>query len=277
MMGYDSPNKMKIILWPLLFMCVFSLPLFSQTKMTDRDLMKLKGPVKTLQEDFEGPRGSNANASEMVRQIFGITFFDEGGMITEIQYPSSKRKLVFALVDGFKTFRTIEPEVPVASGGRVTFYENEPIEKPERLTEPDARFDHKYVYEYDKAGRIVTERQYLNNGKMFSLRKFEYDREGRLSAEVENTTVAINRYRYKFDDNGVHVETNRDRDIKRAGVDSKQRKIYSDYKFDSHGNWVERKVNTFYSDKGNPTFKVPPSKWEIETYEYRTLSYFEQN
>ncbi|MEO6049796.1 MAG: hypothetical protein ABIP78_00490 [Pyrinomonadaceae bacterium] len=131
--------------------------------MADLGLAGLKGPVSSFVEEWQVVRGQGGIRPDQERRKMTNSFFDKGGNLTEIVYPTSK--IIYKNVDGFRTFRTIDLDLRPPSKDRDTvFADEQPIEKPEKLIEPDPRFDFKYLYEYDKDGLITTERQYVNTG-----------------------------------------------------------------------------------------------------------------
>lgn len=235
----------------------------AQKKMTDREFEGFKGEVKSVTNEFlklDDPGNNNT------RKIESQVFFHKDGRYDHILYPSNNYKVVFQEIDGFKTFKSMEIKKE-KNPPRVTGEsKREPIEKPEKIVPPDERFDQKYVYEYDSQGRFITEREYLNNGKLSKLTKIKYDDQGRIIEENVNDTIAISKFVYKYDEKGNLVEELENRDIKGAGTDSTSRTVYSGYKLDAKGNWIERK-REYLSETGE-------TSWKTEYLEYRTIVYY---
>jgi hypothetical protein len=246
----------------LLLVLFIGLNGIAQKKATDRELDGLEGEVKYLSNEYSEKNGAKRTESEY--------FYDKDGKLTEILYTASNFKYVYSVIDGFKTFKNVkikkvnEPENVLRTA---PIEEPKPIEKPEKLTAPDERFDFKYVYEYDSLNRIATERHFLNNNKLFRLTKYEYDDKERVRIEKVNDSVALTKFEYKYDKDGNLIKKLEDRDIKGAGFDSKNRTVYSDYKFDIQKNWTQRKSTRYYVTYGG--------KPEVmENYHYRTIKYY---
>ncbi|MBX3266083.1 MAG: hypothetical protein KF831_05190 [Acidobacteria bacterium] len=208
------------------------------------------------------------------------SLFNNDGELTEkIYVGGSNSRVVFTKVDGFKTFKSFELETPKNETPRVTGSwvspgKEEPIEPGEKLTAPDERFDYKYVYESSENGRVITEREYGKTGKLFRKRLLKYDKAGRLTYETEEDTVARMTYSYKHDENGNVIEVSKTRDIKLAGSDSKERITYTEMKFDSTGNWTERKVTRYTESEGIPEYRIAATKYILVNFETRTITYY---
>src|SRR6185295_8631937 len=148
--------------------------------------------------------------------------------------------------------------------------EDKPIEPNEKLRKPDKRFDFRYVYETDKSERVVSERQYENNGKLFRKRAFEYDKAGARVKETEEDTIAVMTYSFTYDDKGNVVEVNKTRDIKGPGSDSRERITYTEFKFDAVGNWTERKITSHIETDPMPQYRIPARTYTLVDVEFRT-------
>ena len=185
----------------IFFVMTFCLVVAGQKKMTDRETEGLKGAVKTVFNDFmvtyvaSGPTELNKRIKE------SQDYFDKDGTLTQIIYPSRNSKIIYSIIDGFKTFKSSpikEDNKPKNMGLTLGNNEEEPIEKPEKLSPPDERYTLKYVYEYDANGKIETEKHYGNNGKLFRLTTYKYDKKGRVSEVTKKETGATGKYTYKY-------------------------------------------------------------------------------
>lgn len=181
----------------------FSCAVFSQANVSDTKLMGLKGRVKSLVTSGKAISGYADWVLKDKTKYQSTYFFDRAGNLTEEIYEGgSNTKYVYSKIDGYKTFKTIKLETPKNDSPRITVMaskdEEKPIEPNEKLTEPDKRFDFKYVYETDSSGRVVSNRQYQNNGKLFRKRTYEYNKNGILIKEREEDTVAVMTYAYKY-------------------------------------------------------------------------------
>ena len=270
-------------LFPNIFLSValllfVSSSLVAQTNVSDTKLMGLKGHVKSLVSTSKSTSGyAEWVLKDKTKHQTTYRFDRDGNLTEEIWEGGSKSKVVYSKIEGYKTFKTIELEPSKNKGDRFTVMgaeKEEPLEPNEKLTEPDKRFDFKYVYETDNIGRVTTERQYQNNGKLFRKRAYEYNQAGDRIKETEEDTVARMTYSFKYDDKGNVVEVNKTRDIKGAGSDSKERITYTELKFDSVGNWTERRTTNYSKTDPMPQYNIPAKTYTLVNVEFRTLTYY---
>lgn len=254
----------------------FSHVALSQANVSDTKLKGLRGQVKSLVSYSQPISGYAEWVLKNKTKTQNHYYFDREGNLTEMVSESSESKYIYSIIDGFKTFKTIELKGPENDGPRFTAVDSEekPIEPNEKLTEPDKRFDFKYVYETDKNGRVISERQYQNNGKLFRKRAYEYNKDGILTNESEEDSVAVMTYSYTHDVKGNVIKVNKTRDLKVPGTDSKDRITYTDLKFDSIGNWTERKVTIYSKTDPMPQYKIPAKEYTLVSVEHRTLTYY---
>lgn len=256
------------------FLLVF--PSHSQSKMTDRDMDGLLGKVKTVKLEWKEITGSPRRKPR--KELFFISqdLFTEEGQLSETLYQNDYKTL-YKFIDGFKTFTSVTPKSSTTDGvmtARVDGDQEVPIEKTERITEPDLRYDYRITYDYDNKGRVKAEREFGNNGKLWYLKTFKYDANGKVIEETRNDTVAITKYTYAYDKKGLLIESVEDRDIKGKGTDSITKRVYSDYMIDSQGNWTKRKAHVFYSNEGIREYNIAPEKYDYLNEEYRTITYY---
>jgi YD repeat-containing protein len=249
----------------------------SQANVSDSRLKGLKGQVKSLVSTSKSISGYAEWVLKDKTKYQTTYFFDREGALTEEIYEGgSITKYVYSKIDGYKTFKSIVLK-PSENKGRFTIMggkEEEPIEPGEKLTKPDKRFDFRYVYETDNSGRVLSERQYQNNGKLFRKRTFEYNKAGALTKETEDDSIARMTYSFTYDDKGNIVEVNKTRDIKGEGSDSKDRITYTEFKFDHVGNWTERKITTYSETDPMPKYNIPAKTYTFVNVEFRTLTYY---
>ena len=264
----------------VMLVIAFSIPTVAQTQVSDVKLQGLKGPVKSVVSTSKAISGYAEWVLKDETKYQTTSLFNREGELTEkINVGGSNSRVVFTKVDGFKTFKSFRSETSTGATPRVTGTwgspgKEEPIEPGEKLTPPDERFDYKYVYEISDNGRVITERQYGNTGKLFRKRLLKFDEAGRLVNETEEDTGARMTYSYKHDENGNVIEVFKTRDIKLAGSDSKERITYTEMKFDSTGNWTERKVTRYTESEGIPEYRIPASKYTLVNFETRTITYY---
>lgn len=199
------------------------------------------------------------------------------GNLTEALFEGAvSSKSVYSLVDGFKTFKIIELEAPDTKRPRFTVrgsIEREQVEPGIRPTDPDQRFDFKYVYEITPGGALVIERQYTNTGEVFKKRTFKYEKTGVLIYEKQEDSVAVMTFVFKYDDKGNVVEVMETRDIRGPGSDSKERITFTEIKFDAVGNWTQRKSTRHVETDAMPQYNVQAKKFTLVDMEYRVFTY----
>lgn len=256
----------------------FSHSAVSQAKVSDTKLEGLKGLVKSVVSTSKSISGYAEWVLKDTTKYQTTELFNREGDLTESIYEGgSNTRYVYSKIDGYKTFKSIElkaPQGPRVTGSWGSTEKEEPIEPNEKLTEPDKRFDFRYVYETDKSGRVVSERQYKNNGKLFRKRTFEYNQAGVLTKEREEDSIARMTYSFTYDDKGNVVEVNKTRDIKGDGSDSKERITYTELKFDALGNWTERKSTRYIETDPMPQYKIPARTYTLVNVEFRTITYY---
>lgn len=266
------------ISFPLALLLSLSYSAFAQSTVSDVQLMRLKGKVKSLVSSSKVVSGYAEGASKDTTKYQTTYLFDQEGRLTESIYEGrSNSRTVYSNIDGYKTFKTIVSTTTKAPNRFTVLGSNgkaQSIEPNEKLVAPDTRFDFRYVYETGDRGRIAYERQYQNNGKLFRKRNFEYNNAGVLIKEREEDSIAVMTYAYKYDDNGNVVEINKTRDIRGAGSDSKSRIVYTDFKFDSEGNWTERKATNNSKTDPIPQYNLPGETYTLVNIEYRTITYY---
>ena len=251
----------------------------AQANVSDVKLEGLKGRVRSVVSTSKAVSGYAEWVLEKTTRDQSTDLFNREGELAESIYEGSiTTRSVYSKIDGYKTLKTIESKARKDDGNRFTVMgsreKEEPIEPNEKLTEPDKRFDYKYVYETDKGGRVASERQYGNNGKLRRKRTFEYDKAGVLIKETEEDTIARMTHSFKYDDRGNVIEVNKTRDIKGAGSDSKERITYTEFKFDPVGNWTERKTTSYIETDPMPQYKIPAKTYTLVSVEYRALTYY---
>lgn len=257
---------MKTILLTILIFTLF-FDVSAQKKASDKEFEGLKGAVKSVLIEYMTVQDSGGSAPDTKRIKWGEDFFDKDGRHTQTVYSDSK--LIYSEIDGFKTFKSYELKKDTNQGiflRAAPLDKPKPIEEPEKIVPPDIRFDFKYTYEYNSQGRVKIERQYGNNGRLFHKIEFIYDANGLLIEENVNDTVAISKFKYKYDEKGNLIEKLEDRDIKGAGTDRNTRTVYSDYKFDAQGNWTQRKQTWYFEVNEKPLVSA--------TMYYRTIVYY---
>lgn len=252
----------------IFFVMTLCLVVPAQKKVTDREIEGLKGAAKSVVEEYLTVQDSNGKAGDKKRIKSAEYFFDKDGRQTQIIY--LKNKLVYSVIDGFKTFKSYEIIKRETNQGLILsgipLNEQKPIEEPEKLVPPDERFDYKYTYEYDSLNRIKIERQYGNNGRLYDKREFKYDGQGRVIEEIKNDRIANTKFIFKYDTKNNLIEQIEERVENSDGRRSKRRFTYNDYKTDAQGNWTQRKQTLYFEVNGVPN--------NFSSMYYRTIVYY---
>ena len=258
----------------LLFISILAFVSYSQNEPTDLKLKGMKGDVRSVISASKPISGYAEWVLKDKTKYQTTDTYDRNGNLTEsLSEGQSTTKYLYSKVDGNKSFKMIELK-PNKSALRFTSEDREePIEANEKLTEPDLRFDFKYTYKAADNGRIVTERQFGNDGKLFRKRIYEFNKQGMIIRRAEDDTVAKMEFIYKYDDAGVLIQTDETRDIKGAGTDSKSITLFTDYKFDNKGNWTERKATVKSRTDAQPKYNIPEKEYILVSVETRTITY----
>jgi hypothetical protein len=256
-----------------LVLVIFVLVLFStvsaQRKVSDKDFEGLIGAVNSV---IYG----SVSAAEMDKSfwlekpsVWEVVYYDKEGNLTQTVSLGLTYKCIFKIIDGFKTDKCSDIiEKPKYNG----FYSivvppEKPIEEPEKLFPPDERFGTKYVYEYDSTGRIKIARYFQNNGRLTNKLTYTYDDKGKISEEISETRSNKFQTIYKYDDKGNKIEELTKSYSRVTEKNDYQSKIvYSDYKIDSQGNWIQRKEVYTFESSDKPIVR--------EIINFRTIIYY---
>ena len=152
-------------------------------------------------------------------------------------------KDTYSFVDGQRTFKTTK--IKRTSAIVVTV-------KPSKKspTKPlDDRYSVRIGYEYDDKNRGVEETRFRNDGKAFKKSVYKYNEKGQI-VEIEkyhlyDSEKPITTESRKYDDNNNVIEK---RIVLMGHKDKMSKTLYSNYKFDSHGNWIDRLITTVYEN-----------------------------
>lgn len=224
------------------FVLFLFLSVSAQKKMTDREFDGFKGNVKTVSIETMPLSDSRLKNKRVVWEKW--SYGTDGGK-TEENNPQGKSKMIFSIKNGAKTASSITSE-----GGS------------------SETFNYKYLYEYDADGRVKTERIYFNNNKTPSVKTFKYDARGRIIEKTSDDPSSSIKTLYKYNDKGELVEQSEDQKGKSEfGTNSKSRTVYTEYKFDAQGNWIQRKSTLRYESGGEAT--------EYVSMDYQVFTYYE--
>ena len=241
----------------LLIFCVLSFQATATKRESDREHDGFVGPVKKVFVTWTPIAGSNYPPGSKCRQM--TNEYDQTGRLTRHSvYPGECGS------DEIREDFTYSPD-----GNKTTKYQEILGENSSPLPPPAAPADEKKedgppkeVSKYDDAGRLVEEGMMLPSGKFRYKITYTYDAKGRL---IETTghdgddRVSSRRvYTYSGDERVPSVFVYYDRDGK-----IRLRTTYTDYKFNSKGDWTERKQTT---DETPNRHSVSMFHREIEYY-----------
>ncbi|MDQ3798451.1 MAG: hypothetical protein M3384_03275 [Acidobacteriota bacterium] len=254
----------------VLFIFSFCIAVSAQKKLSDREREGFTGKVKLVKSDTKNDLLSAAEKSntEQKCKYCSEHYYDRDGNLTQIINVGLNFKVAKNIIDGVETYKfsyIVEP--PKYNGFySIMVLPERPIEEPENLSPPDNRYDQKYVYEYDSLGRIKISRAFKNDGILFRKSTYTYDDKDRIVEEVYETRFDKSRIIFKYDQKGNLIERNTNTQSGIGEKDRRSKNNYSDYKFDSQGNWIERKETFTYEDLEKPVI--------FETLEVRTIVYY---
>jgi hypothetical protein len=228
---------MKKILALLLIFSVCS-QASTPEKMSDREHDGFVGPVRKVFVEWSPIYQSHENVQAGTRCRQMTNLYDRSGRLTQHSvYPGScgedeiQESYTYA-EDGSRLTKTLEirgknspPPPPAAAIGSRT----------ERETGRPSE-----VFRYDSSGRLIEAAVVRPSGKIAYKLGYLYDKEGRLieTANYEENGEVSARRVYKYEGN-KRVPS----EFAYIGRTGKvyERIVYTDYVFNSHGDWVKRK------------------------------------
>ena len=248
-----------VILWSSLF----TLQVPAQTQKTHREDAGLKGTIETITVEKSSLSNVQGEWAEDKRQTTYIETYDPFGNLSQrrsFDYRGNLRdKTQYTFIDGEKVAKTesfrydYDPPLQVAPPSQ------------EKNEARDPRFNLKYKYRYDAKGNRVEMTIYYNNGARGTTSISEFDERGnRIKLDIYSSQGIRSYSRSSaYDSQGNETEATHFRSD--GTVSSKY--SYSDYEFDSEGNWTKRKTSKQVTKEGKPFF---------EPYEmnYRTITYY---
>lgn len=254
----------------VLFIFTLCLTVSAQKKASDRERRGLIGPVKSVAyKDVSLSQSEESNAEQKCGFCFE-EYFDKDGNLTENLWLGLNFKWTKKIIDGFETYKA--SEIVEKPKEKYNGFISSPIpvekniEEPEILFPPDERYNQKIVYEYDSLGRTKVERDFQNNGRLLRKLTYTYDDKNRIVEEIVETRSDKDHSVYKYDDKGNVLQQLNKSYSRVGGKDYETKYVYSDYKFDSQGNWTQRKEIVTYQSWNKPFI--------TETLVMRTIVYF---
>ena len=241
----------------LLVFCLLSIQGTVPKPKSDREQDGFVGPVKKVSVTWTPISGSSYPPGSKCRQL--TNEYDQPGRLTRHSvYPGSC---------GSDEIR--EDYTYSADGNRNTKVQEirgaDSPEPPPPAANPDAKKENgppKHAPRYDDSGRLVEDALVWPSGKYIYRNAYTYDAKGRLiettGYDGDNQLTDRRVYTYSGDERVPSVFVYYDRDGK-----IRLRTTYTDYKFNSKGDWTERKQTT---DETPNRHSVSMFHREIEYY-----------
>jgi hypothetical protein len=251
---------MNLFFSPIIIILLSAVSVFSQAKMTDRDVEGLKGKVQKVVTEISDYEFKNGKYVENQRLVSEEMEFDESGsLLTSNSYLdgklSTERK--YGFLDNerivIEKYHSTINTIPTDSSGKG------------EQTVADDRYSYKFKYKYDQKGRRIEEEWWNNTGKLEIRDIRKYDNAG--------NKIESNRYLeegklnmksvYEYDQKGNVIKTTYP-DV--LGSDT----VHTfEYVFDSQGNWIKQTVKELVQTDRKSQF-VPSQ------VAYRKITYFNQ-
>jgi hypothetical protein len=229
--------------------------------MSDREWDELKGNVQKVTTESAKLENKSDKLVEGKRQLHSITLYDkEGNRVKEVIYSSKGDEEVlreYGFIDGN---RVVKEQFNYGYGTGGVYPSGKSQAKP-----PDPRYTNRFEYKYDDKGNRIEEIWYRNNGNLLGRRVSVYDKSGNRTEVVwyMKDGKLLDRTVFTYDESGSLKEES----STRTDTDMTWKWSYSDYEYDSHGNWIKRKKMRWVTKGGSAYFEP----YEIT---YRTISYF---
>lgn len=230
----------------------------AQNKVIDREFDRLKGKVKSVTESYSTFENQNGNLIERKSGVQFEKHFDENGNTTLTLNYIVGDKNIYSFINGEKTFKS-ETIKGVGGAGRAEMKESNP--KPR-----DERYSIKFKYKYNDINQIEEETLYNNDGELNSRTVFRYDEKGRIKERERYNSYKSNKLTFRTtlaydNDNNLSQEL-----LFIINGSTTYKYTYTDYKFDSEGNWVERIQTSNYKINGQDRIAKRIEHRKIEYY-----------
>jgi hypothetical protein len=219
--------------------------------VTDCQSEGLKGNVKTLLSEGAVLEGKPGKWKELRRGRSSTTTWDKQGYETEYIMWASDRPFM-------KRVSSYDAKQNIRTEKRYDLYKNDsnaprgfpldaqgnpmamPRPAPAKTQEPDVVI-HEILYKFDNAGNLSEQLIYevqRSSKKFYERRVYIWDTDGKQKEEqrYDGTGKVTIKFVYKYDPQGNELES-----LVIKGKDKiTSRTTYSDYQFDSQGNWISR-------------------------------------
>jgi hypothetical protein len=232
-------------------------------RMTDRDLYRLKGKVKTVEERSQKVASDGTPLEEP--KIDSESTYNEGGdLVEKIDSDFGQRRTKYFLYKGERVLKS--EYIGEDPRKNIKVPANAILEE-----EKNGPYDRKLKYKYDKAGRIIQVSRNADNPMLSSYAKFAYDDSGRMISQVYSSANGAleTTNLYKYDDSGILTKMVSEDKLGTnvhppKGYDKFPRtSLFSEYVLDKNGNWIQRKITNVDKDG-----KVQGIQIEVRLFTY---------
>ncbi|HQU83811.1 MAG TPA: hypothetical protein PKY59_11825 [Pyrinomonadaceae bacterium] len=219
----------------------------------------LKGRVKNVRRESEDVAALTKNAE---RKILADETYDRTGNLLkdfwfqDSGYPTSVS--VYGFVNGARVSDSEEigydTVLTLSIGGVNT----------EKLPPPDTRFENRYEYKFDAAKRLIKTTEYDNRGRLNAVYTYEFKAGNIMLEKWFNAEGKLNSTkRRKLDNKGNELTY----EFWWYQQTDKETEAYEYKKFDSFGNWTERRVVKTIVERGLKRIRTSD--------EFRTITYYQ--
>lgn len=234
-------------LFVIIIIVSFFLTINAQSKLSDKEVDGLKGNVKSVAKSYTYFKEKNGKRIKTRNDVTHEKHYDKNGNTILALNHTTGEKEIYSIIDGDKTFKATKIKrigsSPVISTKPLQNSKSEPLDK---------RYTIKFKYEYDDNNRVVKEYTFGNNDRLVNKIFYKYDEKGRIEEieKYDNYQVdkVVTRASLKYDENDNIVEETTIL-LEFGGYVSKR--LYSEYKFDAQGNWINR-TRTTIDNNGKP-------------------------
>ncbi len=251
------------LIFPVFLVVILFGSSFAQKKMTDAEFAGLRGKVKSVVENAEfnvpNQAGSLEKKNEKVQEW---QYDNHQALTTDINWGAGDKEN-YSLIDGYKTYKYESFDVPGVYKGPVAaaFGRGDLNKNP-----PDPRFSVKFEYKYDGKGRITEEIRYMSNGSLLMRFVHQYDSRGNNIETKSYFNDIVRRIDRNYFDEKGQLFLYTDEYPGDRGTTNRVIRRYSDYRFDSKGNWIERVETTVNTND--------ESLYETVIRRFRTIVYY---
>ncbi|MBL8207688.1 MAG: hypothetical protein JNM09_25870 [Blastocatellia bacterium] len=240
--------------------------------VTDCQVERLKGKVKTIVEDSATLEGKPGHWKELRRRRVGTMSWDKQGYEVE-RIAGAVDQPMYKAVSSYNATQKTRTEhrydFPIQGGvkGYILDSQGKPIKPPPPTQAPDDVVISEILYTFDdkgnRSGYAIYQRQ-KNSKKLVRRSALNWNTDGKLKEGqwYDGAGKLLFKFVYKYDAQGNEIEA-----LMIVGQNT-SRTTYSEYQFDAQGNWISR-----ISQEDSVSAYNPNSKTTYKTY--RQITYWQ--